>query len=82
MTTAVESTLRPMDAMKMEKMRIHRLNPRNSMSFLIPSMVATGLARSIMENRSFKKLRTGAMMGHLLVAALRNPSGLLVFSTK
>lgn len=81
-TTAVESTFKPIDAMKMEKMRIHRLNPRNSMSFLIPSMVATGLARSIMENRSFKKLRTGAMMGHLLVAALRNPSGLLVFSTK
>ena len=33
MTTAVESTFNPMLAITMEKTRIQRLNPRNSMSF-------------------------------------------------
>ena len=46
MTTAVESTFRPMLAMTMENTRIHKLNPRNSMSFLMPSMVAEGSAKS------------------------------------
>jgi hypothetical protein len=80
-TTAVELTLSPMEAMKIEKMRIQRVNPLNSISFLIPSMVASGFARSMIENRSFKKLITGLIIGHRLMAALINPCGLLVFST-
>ena len=58
-TTAVELTFSPIEAMKIEKMRIQRLNPLNSISFLIPSMVASGFARSMMENQSFKKLIIG-----------------------
>ena len=46
MTTAVESTFKPMLAITMEKTRIQRLNPRNSMSFLMPSMVDSGSAKS------------------------------------
>ena len=44
--TAVESTFNPMLAITMEKTRIQRLNPRNSMSFLMPSMVDSGSAKS------------------------------------
>ena len=58
-TNAVELTFSPIEVMKIEKMRIQRLNPLNSISFLIPSMVASGFARSMMENQSFKKLIIG-----------------------
>ena len=40
MITAVELTLRPMEAIKMLKTKIQRLNPRNSVSRSMPSMVA------------------------------------------
>ena len=46
MTTAVESTFNPMLAMTMENTKIQRLKPRNSMSFLMPSMVDSGSAKS------------------------------------
>src|SRR6056300_1514025 len=55
-TTAVELTFSPMEAMMMLKIKIHRVNPRNSTSFLMPSIVAVGSARSIIEKRSPKKL--------------------------
>ena len=56
-TTAVESTFKPMLAMTIEKTRIHTLKPRNSMSFLIPSMVAVASARSRIFMRSIIKGR-------------------------
>ena len=55
MTTAAESTLRPMEQMTMLKTKIHRLNPRNSMSFLMPAMVCSGSARSMMRNREMAR---------------------------
>ena len=81
-TTAVESTFKPIDAMKMEKMRIQRLNPPNSISFLMPSTVACGFARSLIENLSFKKFKIGLIMGQRVTAVPKNPDGLLLFSTK
>ena len=52
MMTAVELTLRPMDAMTMLKTRIHTLKPRNSVSRSMPAMVCSGSARSTMRNLS------------------------------
>ena len=52
MTTAVELTLSPIEQMKMLNTRIQRLNPRNSTSRLIPSMVSLGSATSMILNRS------------------------------
>ena len=56
MTTAVELTLRPIDAMNTLNIKIQRANPLNSTSFFIPAMVAKGSAMSMMENRSLIKL--------------------------
>ena len=52
MMTAVEFTLRPMEAITMLKTRIQTLNPRNSVSRSIPCMVCSGSAKSTMRRRS------------------------------
>ena len=62
MTTAVELTLRPIEQMMMLNTRIQRLNPRNSMSFLMPVMVCSASAKSIMRKRSMAKGLSKAMM--------------------
>ena len=54
-TTAVEFTLSPMEAMTILNIRIQSANPRNSTSFLMPSMVFSGCAKSNKEKRSPKK---------------------------
>ena len=60
MTTAAELTLSPMEQMMMLNTKIHRLNPRNSMSFLMPTMVCSASARSMMRNRSMASGRSNA----------------------
>ena len=53
MTTAVESTFNPMLAITMEKTRIQRLNPRNSMSF---DALYGGLVSQVSDLKAFNEL--------------------------
>ena len=55
MTTAVEFTLSPMEAITILNMRIQSAKPLKSTSFLMPSIVFSGWAKSNKENRSFRK---------------------------
>ena len=78
MTTAVESTFRPMLAITIENTKIQTLNPRNSMSFLMPSMVASDSARSRICKRSMTSGRRMAKMrfqGAGLVEVVMNNGG-------